>query len=84
MIKNFDNCGRQRNTPGTYSQVDSNLSLILTPETTGRIVFKVEQSPNLDIFRKQLHAFLYMHSEQSLFSSDKPKFPILKDQDNSI
>lgn len=60
VIKNFDNCGRQRNTPGTYPHVDSNLSLILTPETIGRIIFKVEQGPNLDIFRKQLHAFPYM------------------------
>ena len=60
LIKNFDNCGRQRNTPGTYPHVDSNLSPILTLETIGRILSKGEQGPNLDIFRKQLHALPYM------------------------
>lgn len=56
LIRNCDNYGRQRNTPGTCSCVKSNLSLIVTPETIGRMILKVEQSPPGYIKKKKKKA----------------------------
>lgn len=70
-----------KETPGTCSHTKSNLSLILTSETIGGMIFLKQNRAHLNIFRKQFHDLIYINRFSFLQIN---MFSILKDQNNSI